>query len=110
MNGRASLAARGKRMVMVSRGFRAVAWCLAVAMTAPAPLPIAAQPAAPAQPPTTTGAAPASSPFKAEEIEQLVAPIALYPDALLAQVLMASTYPLEVVLAARWVKANPKVS
>ena len=48
--------------------------------------------------------------FKPEEIEALVAPIALYPDSLLSQVLMASTYPLEVVLAARWVKANPKVS
>jgi len=45
--------------------------------------------------------------FKPEEIEALVAPIALYPDALLSQVLMASTYPLEVVQAARWVKANP---
>lgn len=48
--------------------------------------------------------------FKTEEIDQLVAPIALYPDSLLAQVLMASTYPLEVVEAARWVKANPKVT
>jgi hypothetical protein len=38
-----------------------------------------------------------------------VAPIALYPDSLLAQVLMASTYPLEIVSAARWVKANPKL-
>jgi Protein of unknown function (DUF3300) len=47
--------------------------------------------------------------FKPEEVEQLVAPIALYPDALLAQVLMASTYPLEIVSAARWVKANPKL-
>src|SRR4051794_4880616 len=47
--------------------------------------------------------------FKKEEIEQLVAPIALYPDALIAQVLMASTYPLEIVEAARWVKANPNV-
>jgi hypothetical protein len=46
-------------------------------------------------------------PLKPEEIEALVAPIALYPDALLSQVLMASTYPLEVVQAARWVKANP---
>jgi hypothetical protein len=46
-------------------------------------------------------------PFKPEEIEALVAPIALYPDQLLSQVLMASTYPLEVVQAARWVKANP---
>ncbi len=50
-----------------------------------------------------------ASPFKPEEIEALVAPIALYPDDLLSQVLMASTYPLEVVQAARWVKANPNV-
>src|SRR5262249_50788384 len=39
----------------------------------------------------------------------LVAPIALYPDSLLAQVLMASTYPLEVVEAARFQKANPSL-
>ena len=50
------------------------------------------------------------APFKKEEIEQLVAPIALYPDALVAQILMASTYPLEIVQAARWSKANPKVT
>jgi hypothetical protein len=46
----------------------------------------------------------------AAQLEQLVAPIALYPDALLSQILMASTYPLEVVTAARWVKANPGVT
>jgi hypothetical protein len=45
-------------------------------------------------------------PFKQEELDQLVAPIALYPDSLLAQILMASTYPLEVVQAQRWAKAN----
>ena len=45
-----------------------------------------------------------------EELDKLLAPIALYPDALLAQVLMASTYPLEVVMASRWSKANPSVS
>jgi Protein of unknown function (DUF3300) len=44
-----------------------------------------------------------------EKLEQLVAPIALYPDALLSQVLMASTYPLEIVQAARWSSKNPKV-
>ena len=44
--------------------------------------------------------------FKQEEVEQLVAPIALYPDDLVVQILMASTYPLEVVEAARWQKAN----
>ena len=43
------------------------------------------------------------------QLEQLVAPIALYPDDLLSQVLMASTYPLEVVEAARWSRENPKV-
>ena len=45
-------------------------------------------------------------PFKQEELDQLLAPIALYPDSLLAQILMASTYPLEVVQAGRWTKAN----
>ena len=45
--------------------------------------------------------------FKPEQLEQIVSPIALYPDELLAQIFMASTYPLEIVQAARWVKANP---
>ena len=36
-----------------------------------------------------------SKPFKAEELDQMLAPIALYPDALLSQVLMASTYPAD---------------
>ncbi|MGO3926689.1 DUF3300 domain-containing protein [Rhodopseudomonas pseudopalustris] len=44
--------------------------------------------------------------LKAGELDQLVAPIALYPDALLATVLMASTYPLEVVQADRWATEN----
>ena len=48
-------------------------------------------------------------PFKKEELEQILAPIALYPDALLAQIFMASTYPLEVVEAARWSKEHPDV-
>jgi len=49
---------------------------------------------------------PAAQLLKAEQLDQLVAPIALYPDTLLAEVLMASTYPLEVVEAERWAKAN----
>lgn len=50
--------------------------------------------------------------FRVEEIDQLTAPIAIYPDQLLAQVLIASTYPLEVVMADRWVSApeNAKLS
>jgi len=45
-------------------------------------------------------------PFKQEELDQLLAPIALYPDSLLAQIFMASTYPLEVVQAGKWARAN----
>jgi hypothetical protein len=41
------------------------------------------------------------------ELEQLLAPIALYPDELLAQVLMASAYPAEVQMAADWLRRNP---
>jgi hypothetical protein len=44
--------------------------------------------------------------YKAEELDQLLAPVALYPDHLLSQVLIASTYPLEVVTADRWVQQN----
>jgi Protein of unknown function (DUF3300) len=44
--------------------------------------------------------------LKSEEVDALVAPIALYPDTLLAEMLMASTYPLEVVQAERWVTKN----
>ena len=51
----------------------------------------------------------ADSSFTREQLEQLVAPIALYPDSLLAQVLMASTYPLEIVQAERWVGGNSKL-
>jgi len=49
-------------------------------------------------------------PLSKEQLEQVVAPIALYPDDLLSQVLMASTYPLEVVQAARWAAQNPNVT
>jgi Protein of unknown function (DUF3300) len=44
--------------------------------------------------------------FKQEELDQILAPIALYPDSLVAQILMASTYPLEVVQADRFAKQN----
>jgi uncharacterized membrane protein YgcG len=44
--------------------------------------------------------------FKQEELDQLLAPIALYPDDVLTQIFMASTYPLEVVQAERWAKQN----
>jgi hypothetical protein len=50
-----------------------------------------------------------SRPFRPEELDQIVAPIVQYPDPLLAQIFMASTYPLEVIQAARFAKANPSL-
>jgi len=62
------------------------------------PTMLRAQPAAQS---STTQAAAAQG-FNTEQLDALLAPVALYPDALLTQVLMASTYPLQVVQAARW--------
>ncbi|MBI5556720.1 MAG: DUF3300 domain-containing protein [Deltaproteobacteria bacterium] len=45
--------------------------------------------------------------YSQQELAQMLAPIALYPDALLSQILMASTYPIEVIEADRWRKQNP---
>jgi hypothetical protein len=70
---------------------------LAILLAVP-PLPRAQQPGGAGAPP-----------FKPEELEQIVAPIALYPDPLIAQIFMASTYPLEVIQAARFAKANPNL-
>ncbi len=52
-------------------------------------------------------AEPTKDPIPMAQIEQLVAPIALYPDALLTQILMASTYPLDLVMANRWQEEHP---
>jgi len=61
----------------------------------------------PAQvPPAAAAPVPDQAPLKPAELDGLVVPIALYPDALLANVLMASTYPLEVVRAERWLNQN----
>src|ERR1700749_1720828 len=54
-------------------------------------------------------AQPEKKPFSPEELDQMLAPIALYPDSLLSQILMACGYPLEIVEAARWSKANPNL-
>ena len=48
--------------------------------------------------------------YSQEQLDRLLAPIALYPDTLLSQILMAATYPLEVVEADRWMKVNPSLS
>jgi uncharacterized membrane protein YgcG len=87
---------------------RRINCCLLAALMLASPLALAEDMApAPAEGQAQQQNVPA--PFKQEEIDALLAPIALYPDALLAQVLMASTYPLEVVQAARWSKSNSKL-
>ena len=53
-----------------------------------------------------TATASQSQPLSEAQLDALVAPIALYPDALLSEILMASTYPLEIIEADRWVAAN----
>jgi hypothetical protein len=58
----------------------------------------------------TSNQASSNQTLSEKQLEQLAAPIALYPDPLLMQVLMASTYPLEVVEAARWSQANSGVA
>ena len=71
-----------------------------LALMLAASVALAQQVPAPAYPPPQPA-------FTQAELDQMLAPIALYPDSLLSQILMASTYPLEVVEAARWSKANP---
>ncbi|MGC2072374.1 MAG: DUF3300 domain-containing protein, partial [Pseudolabrys sp.] len=61
------------------------------------------------QPASTPASTSPDQALKPEQLDALVSPIALYPDTLLAEVLMASTYPLEVVQAERWRKANPSL-
>jgi hypothetical protein len=71
--------------------------CLAQTPAAPANAAVTAPQAAPAK----------DVVFTQEQLDQMLAPIALYPDPLLAQVLMASTYPGEIAEAVTWSKANP---
>jgi len=84
-----------------------IAAAVSLSLALPAPAQVAAPPPQQQAPATSASAAGGAKSFSQEELDQLLAPIALYPDALMAQVLMASTYPLEVVTAERWVKANP---
>jgi hypothetical protein len=89
--------------------FRCRKTLIALALVMAIPVAVSAQtadkapaPAAPVQP--ASQAPPTAELLKPEQLEALVAPIALYPDELLANLLAASTYPLEVVQADRWLK------
>jgi hypothetical protein len=71
---------------------------------APTAEPAAPPPAAAAEPGPPPGAA------TAQDLQELVSPIALYPDVLVAQILAGSTYPTQVVEADRWLKQNPNLT
>jgi len=58
---------------------------------------------------TSSQAPVVNAPLTPAQLEQLVAPIALYPDSLVAQILAASTYPAEIVEADRWMQQHPEL-
>lgn len=103
--------------LICSAGILAAAGTLYLKSRVPQPIAEAsaevqpAAPAAPAAPPTP--AAPAAQPvtttYTRAQIDQWVAPVALYPDNLLSQVLMASTYPGNVIQAVQWSQDNPSM-
>jgi hypothetical protein len=87
--------------------FRAMALLGAVLVLAPG-WPVHALQAPPPPPPSPPPGVASEVPSLApQQLDDLVAPIALYPDPLVAQILAAATYPLEVVEADRWLQANP---
>lgn len=88
--------------MMIARGTAIL--CVGL-LIAPGPYAFAQQP----QPPGTRSAQPQPL-LSRDELDSLVAPVALYPDPILSQVLVASTYPLEIVEAARWLQENRNLS
>src|SRR5438874_786162 len=85
------------------RRMHRLAWTIVAALLSAGPLvvpgPVLAQEVREYAPPGYV-------PRDMDELEQLVAPVALYPDALLAQAFVASSYPLDVVRASQWLAAG----
>ena len=84
-----------RALLLAGIAFAALLPSLAQAQQRP---PASAQPAAT---PTAVAVQPGQR-LNQEQLAQLVAPVALYPDTLLTQILVASTYPIEIVQAQRW--------
>ena len=95
---------RTSRSCVSSRARRGLAAIVCAAMLAPGEALLLAQEASPPSAEKTTAekTATAESKLPPERLDALVSPIALYPDPLLAQVLVASTYPLEIVQLQQW--------
>ncbi len=80
--------------------------CLLMGLTPQYSFAIDPPPPPASEAPQPEAQAPQAPRFTEVELEKLLAPIALYPDALLAQLLPASAYPLEIVQAHRWLDKN----
>jgi hypothetical protein len=108
---------------MKSRYWRSTvaALCVSVLLPGEAGLVLAQETPPPAPPPAATATAPAATAtapaaaepdapkLTADQLDSLVAPVALYPDPLLAQTLVAATYPLEIIQLQQWLAKNPKL-
>ena len=91
-----------------NRPSRSLVAILCAALLAPGETVFLAQAAPPATAQAATPQAAAEEPkLPPDQLDALVAPIALYPDPLLGQVLVASTYPLEIVQLQQWLAKNP---
>ncbi len=97
---------RGVHRGLTTTGVLFVCGALVWAQVPPPP-PQAPPPAPPNSQPAPTE--PTVVPLGPDQLDNLVAPIALYPDPLLGQVLAASTYPLELVEAQQWLQQNPNL-
>jgi hypothetical protein len=95
----------GKRFTPSIPAAKLVALAVSAAFVLPSVLPFTT-PIAMAQ---SSGQSSSAQQLSEAQLASLVAPIALYPDPLVAQILMASTYPLEVAEAYNWQKSNEKL-
>ena len=103
---------KASRPGLASRLFHCIVALQSVALLSPTHVAVAQTPQAQSQVPNTTATAPAAAPAEEvpkipnDQLDSLVAPIALYPDPLLSQTLVASTYPLEVIQLQQWLDKN----
>jgi hypothetical protein len=97
---------KDKNAARARRGRKVLGWLLSFTLVFTA-LPQSTMSAQDQQAPPPATRGPEYATKTPEQLQQLVAPIALYPDSLVAQILSAATFPEQVVEADRWVQAHP---